>query len=135
MRLLVCGSRDYGVYDIDMSPHEKLSAIQDSLFLCYTLNEYLDSGLIIISGAAKGADTQAAAWARVHNVTLEEYPADWKQYGRSAGPIRNKQMLVEGKPDMVLAFSNDFEGSKGTKNLVEQAKKAGIPTKVMTRHG
>lgn len=41
-------------------------------------------------------------------------------------PIRNKQMLDEGKPDLVLAFHTDIENSKGTKNMIYQAKKRGI---------
>lgn len=42
--------------------------------------------------------------------------------GRAAGPMRNKQMLEEGKPDLVVAFP----GGAGTENMVKQAKAAGI---------
>ena len=53
------------------------------------------------------------------------YPADWDTHGRGAGPIRNKQMLEEGKPDLVIAFP----GGKGTANMIGQAKEAGIPVR------
>ena len=35
-------------------------------------------------------------------------------------------MLVEGKPDIVVAFHNEIENSKGTKNMVNQALKKGL---------
>ena len=54
------------------------------------------------------------------------FPADWKKYGRAAGPIRNKQMLNEGKPDLVLAFHTNIENSKGTKSMIQIAKKSEI---------
>lgn len=59
------------------------------------------------------------------------FPADWKQYGKAAGPIRNKQMLDEGQPDLVLCFHDDIEKSKGTKNMYELAKARGIKTKLI----
>lgn len=37
-------------------------------------------------------------------------------------PLRNKQMLDEGKPTAVLAFA----GGAGTLNMVTQAKAAGL---------
>jgi len=60
---------------------------------------------------------------------LAPYPADWKRYGYKAGPIRNKQMLVEGKPDVVLAFPRgSLSETRGTKDMVKQARKAGVRT-------
>jgi len=35
-------------------------------------------------------------------------------------------MLDEGKPDLVLAFYTNIKNSKGTKNMINQAKKRGI---------
>jgi UDP-N-acetylmuramoylalanine-D-glutamate ligase len=53
---------------------------------------------------------------------LEVYPADWKLHGKSAGHIRNQQMLDESKPDIVIAFP----GGRGTANMIKRAKKAGV---------
>jgi hypothetical protein len=39
-----------------------------------------------------------------------------------AGPIRNQRMLVEGKPDLVVAFP----GGKGTAGMVTLARNAGV---------
>lgn len=75
----------------------------------------------LIHGAAKGADTLAGEWAESRGVEVIACPADWRRYGRAAGPIRNKQMLVEHKPDLVVAFP----GSTGTAHMVSIAEKAG----------
>jgi hypothetical protein len=57
-------------------------------------------------------------------------PADWKTHGRSAGPKRNLMML-DMKPDLVLAF---WDGkSPGTKHLIENARKRGIPVRMGAR--
>jgi hypothetical protein len=58
---------------------------------------------------------------------VQPYPADWEKYGKAAGSIRNSEMLTKGKPHGVLAFHNDLVNSKGTKNMVVQSLKAGIP--------
>jgi len=83
----------------------------------------------IIEGGAKGADFLARVWAKHKMLNWIEFPADWKQYGVRAGPIRNKQMIDEGKPDLVIAFL--APNSRGTKDMIAQAQKAGIETKVI----
>lgn len=55
-------------------------------------------------------------------IRVEEYPADWARFGKSAGYLRNKQMLEEGKPDLVVAFP----GGRGTANMIAIAMKAGV---------
>jgi hypothetical protein len=62
--------------------------------------------------------------------TVLPFPADWNTHGKAAGPIRNRQMLKEGKPDVVLAFHEDLGRSKGTADMVRAAKAAGIAVKV-----
>lgn len=77
---------------------------------------------LIIHGGAIGADMLANYWAKAMGIPVKEYPADWNTYRRSAGPIRNSQMLKEGKPDLVVAFP----GGKGTADMVKKAKKANM---------
>ena len=77
----------------------------------------------IISGAADGADTLAEQYAIYHRIPRSIYPAQWNTYGKAAGPIRNKQMLDDGKPTMVVGFGGD----KGTKDMLKRSKKAGLP--------
>jgi len=80
----------------------------------------------VIHGGAKGADSIAGEIAEKMGMEVEVFPADWKRYGRGAGPIRNRQML-DAHVDLVVWFHLDIESSKGTRNMVTQAMKAGIP--------
>lgn len=77
---------------------------------------------LLIEGGAPGADTMAKAFAIWANIPVKTFPADWSRHGPAAGPLRNRQMLEEGKPDLVVAF----EGGKGTANMVKQARDAGV---------
>ena len=83
--------------------------------------------VVVIDGTARGADTLAYEAAKKLGFETERYMANWATHGKAAGPIRNRQMLVEGKPQLVVAFHSDIENSKGTKNMVQQAVKADIP--------
>jgi hypothetical protein len=76
----------------------------------------------LVHGAASGADSHAAAWAAKVGIEVAAYPADWRQYGKAAGPIRNRKMLAVERPDLVIAFP----GGPGTADMVRQAKAAGI---------
>ena len=109
MRVLCCGDRNWTSYEIIRRELEKF-----------------DDNTVIIEGCANGADSISAYIARQLGYRVLEFPAYWKKYGKAAGPIRNTQMLDEGKPDLVLAFHTNIENSKGTKNMIEQSKKRGI---------
>lgn len=107
MKILVCGGRDFDDWDL----------------LKKTLNLYTDNGGdTIITGDACGADWLARAYAKYNGHPYKGYPADWKTYGKSAGAIRNQQMLDEGKPDLVIAFP----GGNGTKDMVDKATNKGV---------
>ena len=113
MRILVCGDRNWTNYDI----------IRKELY------KYPE-GTVVIEGACRGADSIGGYIARQLGFGVAEYPAKWYEYGKRAGMIRNRQMLEEGKPDIVLAFHNNIKRSKGTKNMVEIAMAAGIPVHI-----
>ena len=112
MKLLVCGGRDF----IDA---KKLHTVLDRL---HKDRLRFNPPTQIIQGVAMGADLMARAWAIQHSYEILDYPADWKKHGRAAGPIRNQQMLDEGKPDLVVAFP----GKTGTADMVRRAKAAGV---------
>lgn len=108
MRVLVCGGRafnDKRLVALTLSPLHR-----DRCFSA------------LIHGAASGADEIGHLWAEFAGVPVERFPAQWGQFGPAAGPIRNRQMLVEGKPDLVVAFP----GGRGTANMVAQAREAGV---------
>jgi len=83
-----------------------------------------------IFGECSGVDQTAREVCDELKIPYQIYYADWERYGRAAGPIRNRQM-IETKPNLVLAFHNNLALSKGTKNTVDQARKAKIPVKVL----
>jgi hypothetical protein len=64
----------------------------------------------------------AGQWAQRRGIACIAYEADWKHEGRAAGPIRNKRMLDEGSPDLVVAFP----GGRGTANMIGQARERGF---------
>ncbi len=87
--------------------------------------------MIIIHGAANGADTIAGMAAKELGLEVMEFPAEWSKHGKRAGPIRNQQMLDEGRPNGVIAFHEDISRSKGTKHMIKIAKKNNIPVLIL----
>ena len=61
------------------------------------------------------------AVARHLGIPHRHIHADWKQYGRRAGPIRNAQVVAEA--DVIIAFP--IGESKGTRDAISKARKAG----------
>ena len=109
MKILFCGSRDF----------KNKEVIRNVI-------SNLPKDTIVIHGCANGADTIAGDIAKEYNLKVLEFPADWNKYGKGAGPIRNKQMLDEGKPDLIYAFFTSKIFSKGTRNMINQAKEYNI---------
>lgn len=126
MRLLVCGGRNYAKWCSGRNPEARKKFLKEQDFVWLTLNgiyEECVDHLVVISGGATGADSSAADWAESRYIDCEIYHADWESWGPRAGPMRNQQMLDEGKPTHVLAI----KGGSGTADMVRRAKKAGIP--------
>jgi len=44
-------------------------------------------------------------------------------------------MLTEGRPEYLIAFHDDIEASKGTKDMIAKARRANIPGKLVTTTG
>lgn len=115
MRILVCGSRNW----------KNVRLIEDSL----SEIQPDDEPVTIIDGTARGVDSIANSIAVQKGYYTERYPAQWDKFGKAAGMIRNRQMLIEGKPDLVLAFWDGI--SRGTKNMIELAETARVPVKII----
>ena len=107
MHLAIIGSRDY-----PGSPETVATAIaQHSL-----------APTAVLCGEARGPDTWGRLWAEQQGIPVISYPADWERYGRSAGMIRNREMI--GASDAVLAL---WDGkSKGTGQAIKIARRWGI---------
>ena len=108
VRVLVCGGRDY-------MDHQNVAQVLRTIHAETPIVE-------LIHGSARGADTFAGNWAIEMSIKVSAYPADWKTHGRSAGPMRNKRMLEDGHPDLVVAFP----GGRGTADMVKRAVMVGI---------
>ena len=111
MKIIVAGSRsiiDYGAV---------VKAVIDSGF----------SLSMVVSGGAKGADALGEKFATENNLQVKIFPADWKRYGRAAGPKRNKEMAEYA--DGLIAI---WDGSsKGTKNMIREMEKLEKPVFVL----
>lgn len=111
MRVLVCGGRNY--HDLDTA-HNLLDSLHRQ-----------ERITVVIDGGASGADRLGFEWAHCNGVTTQTYAADWKKHGKAAGPIRNREMLDVGRPDLVLAFP----GGRGTADMVRQAESRSVPVR------
>jgi len=118
MRLLVCGDRNWR--DRQMV-YDEISA--------------LDNIECVIEGEAKGADTFARYTAEYLGIPVLKFPAQWEKYGRQAGPLRNREMLLHGMPTHVLAFHDNISISRGTKDMVNRALKVKLPVKIVGHNG
>jgi hypothetical protein len=118
MRVLVCGSRDWG----------------DRRTISRRLQQ-LPPYAVVIHGAAsrkvdgieQSADMIADEVATLLRLRVERYPADWDFYGRTAGFVRNLAML-DTQPDLVIAFQRGH--SRGTQHTITEAQRRGIPTEI-----
>lgn len=72
----------------------------------------------VCHGAARGLDRVVGRKCAELGIPCTAFPAQWKEYGRAAGPIRNRQMLDEFRPDIVVAVHDDLQRSGGTKDMV-----------------
>jgi hypothetical protein len=109
MKILVCGGRDF-------SNKKALYEALDS-FEKGSVEE-----IIIIHGAAPGADALAQQWADERKCPCLKFPANWDKDGKAAGPMRNQRMLDVGRPDMVVAFP----GGRGTTDMIKRTLKMNI---------
>jgi hypothetical protein len=122
LRLLVCGSRTW----------------TDAALLAEAVEQTVAEhgqdrpGVVLIEGDARGADRLAGALAKARGWELEVYPADWQRHGRAAGMRRNARMLRQGRPERVIACTDDLTASRGTADMIRRAHGAGLPVLVVS---
>ena len=115
-RVIIAGTRSFNDYDL----------LRDS---CNNLlsEKQRTHTVVVISGTARGADQMGERYARERGFQLRRFPADWEQYGKSAGHIRNAKMADNA--DALIAF---WDGeSKGTKNMIDNARRKGLALRVI----
>ena len=120
LRIIIAGSRDFNDY-------EYLSDV-----LTIFIKERPNRRFVVVSGTARGADQLGEKFARENSIPIKRFPADWDNFGKRAGYIRNSQMLdYINQPDCegyVFAF---WDGeSRGTQHMIKSAQKAGISVEI-----
>ena len=111
MKLAIIGSRTFNDYAL----------------LSQTLKPFLPKITLVVSGAAKGADSLGERWAIENKLKTLIFPADWNQYGKRAGFIRNVDIIENC--DYCIAF---YDGtSKGTAHAIKLCKKYNKPCNII----
>jgi len=116
--VLVTGSRHW--------PKNRKDAVEGALNNLLDLHYSADRFIVKVGDCPTGVDRITNDWARtmvLNHVELEVFKADWKTYGKAAGPIRN-QALVDSGADVALVFL--YGKSVGTKDCARRARAAGI---------
>ena len=100
----------------------------DYRFIKSTLDSIIKNrNFKILVGDANGVDSLIVQYAKENNIPYQIFKANWDFYGKSAGPIRNRQMVELA--DGLIAF---WDGkSRGTKNSIDEANKKGIKLKII----
>ncbi|MBV9023885.1 MAG: DUF2493 domain-containing protein [Streptomycetaceae bacterium] len=109
-RVLVCGSRRWPW-------PATVAAVLDRLTRRH------GDGLVVIEGAAAGADQAAHRWCDEQGLGVDRHrchPVDWQAERRArpdqwrlAGPERNTRMLLQERPRLIVAFHDHFDGKSG----------------------
>ena len=109
MKLAIIGSRDL---------HEE------------NLDDYLPNNVTeIVSGGARGIDSDAADFARNRGIKLTVFLPEYARYKRGAPIVRNKRIV--DYTDEVLVF---WDGrSRGTLNVIDYCRKVGKRVTVVTK--
>lgn len=112
-RVIIAGSREFNDYKMLCEYCDKiLSNIEDEI--------------VIVSGAARGADHLGMCYADERGYKIQYFFPDWDKYGKSAGYRRNVQMAENA--DALIAF---WDGkSRGTKHMINIAEERGLPVRV-----
>lgn len=107
MKTIIAGSRGFDDETV------VLDAVRRSRF---TITE-------VVSGTARGVDKMGEGWANMNNVPIKRFPADWNQYGKRAGYLRNVEM-AEYADALIAVYDGE---SKGTAHMIRIALDRDLP--------
>ena len=106
MKTIIAGSR--GIHDYSLV----VDAIEKSGF---SITE-------VVSGGALGPDTLGELWGHRNDIPVKRFPAQWSQYGKAAGLLRNREMAEYADAAIVV-----WDGeSRGSRNMIAEARKRGL---------
>lgn len=84
----------------------------------------------IVSGRAPGVDSHGERYARDNDIPIKMFPADWNKHKKGAGFIRNTEMANYAKENGGSLLVLWDKKSKGTKHMIKEARRVGIPIKL-----
>lgn len=113
MKLIIAGSRDIHFTS------EFIDSLYGNVFIIDDEDNMLSE---IVSGGCSGVDKAAEWWARDTQTPLKIFTAEWDKYGKSAGPIRNRQMANYGDA-LLLIWDGKSRGSANMKLEMEKLNK------------
>ncbi len=119
-RVVVTGGRDFNRSEpgtINVADRTLFHGEMRALLAVHGSNLSLAQGF-----CPTGADAFAREWARNVSIPMRDYRPNWERDGKAAGPIRNKRMLEDFRPHLVLAFP----GGRGTADCCRRAEAMGI---------
>ncbi|MGE8413967.1 MAG: SLOG family protein [Pseudomonas sp.] len=79
---------------------------------------------VVIHGGSQFLGAHIEDWAREAGADIVRYPPNWQLHGKHAERLRNRFMLADSRPDIVLALP----GGGDTEELLAQARAQGIRT-------
>lgn len=122
MKIIIAGGRDYPGF------YEDFEAEIIAFLVGHDL--YLQEGVTEVTHGCcpTGADALAQEFIEQYGLTASHFPANWKQHGRGAGPIRNSEMANAGA-DLLIAF---WDGeSRGTADIISKCELNNIKTHIV----
>ncbi len=115
-KVVVAGGRDFKDF-------EKLTEVLDSVLRVRVETH----NIVIVSGAARGADSLGEKYAIMRGYKVDTYKANWDALGKSAGYVRNKAMSDNSNASVIF-----WDGvSKGSKHMIDITVRSGKPFKVV----
>ena len=118
MIVLVCGGRDFTDRQLVFDTLDRVRS------------KYPDN-LVVVHGAAKGADLLAEEWCKSRQVMYVGVPAQWDKYGKAAGMQRNRVMRDVWQPKACIAF----KGGTGTRGMIKLMEEVGVKVWMVGWHG
>ena len=137
VRIIIAGGREFNDYEL------LKQSVNDIIFDLECRNTITGIGntsrvnekhlIEFVSGTARGADQLGEKYAGESIWSVKRFPANWDLYGKRAGYIRNEQMAKYAMSDnsygLLIAF---WDGkSRGTKHMIDLAKKHGLEVHVV----
>lgn len=113
MKLIIAGKRT-------ISP--VFGFIDNSIKLLGVTKGIVEGITEVVSGGARGIDTEGEHWADRRGCQIKRFLPDWDKHGKAAGPIRNRQMAEYGDA-LLLIWDGESRGSASMKKEMEKLGK------------